>query len=463
MISFDKNELLKMELPILVEKYKSWGPLVQQQAKSFLEKKYHEQIRIHPSLARQIEKKHKELVAIQSKNEEIFSFMLGVQQPHATNQKWEIHKGVPSQLAAHQILMEMGSDIIKLAPENRHLKKQGFETANLNTLTDRLKHPLYKQILDMPYRVAFFWAHGSDITFDKKMSFDQKRKLYDEFYELTQYLLKTYNRSGKVFMVGNWEGDWLLTSQEGDLNQDADSVRIENMIDWFNIRSKAIEQAKIETHYEDVRVHLYCELNHVSLVANKGYKRIVNSVLPYTYVDYVSISSYDMQGIGNWKSDPTESALREFALPMFDFVEEHLPPRDIPGKRVFTGEVGFTIHHINHLFDLHGLKAEREQARLSLINAKVNLEWGMPFWIVWALHNNELQKNGEFRGWGIYDQVHDRKRVLFQEMVSFYKWAKDFKAGFEKKNKKSLTPNLFREHAVQQLDLQISKYQIENK
>jgi hypothetical protein len=64
------------------------------------------------------------------------------------------------------------------------------------------------------------------------------------------------------------------------------------MIEWLNVRQKAIDDAKRDTKHSDVNLFHYTEANLVQK-GMKGGKCLVNDVLPHTSVDYVSYSSYD--------------------------------------------------------------------------------------------------------------------------------------------------------------------------
>lgn len=437
--------------------YKEASEEEKKKLKNKLEEFYHNTVQDDKDIALKIRDLHKSLVAIHSEEKEIFSFMLSVQEPHAGKKKWDIHNGVPHQKAAQDTIIGMGSDIIKLAPESRHMKRQGISALGLNSLKKRLSSDFYKGILDSDYKVAFFWAHGEgEIIKPQERTQKQKTEIYNEFYELTEYLLNTYNETGKVFMIGNWEGDWLLTSMGYEDKGDATDSAIRSMIEWYTIRAKAIDDAKRNTDHSNVRVYHYIELNKVTNVLEHGVRRIVDSVLPYIKADFVSVSSYDIQGIGALKGR-SEEEFRNRIFQSYDYIESNLPPRDIPGKRVFTGEVGFTIHHMEHLFNLYGIDAEKKQAKLTLETAVTNLEWGVDFFTIWALHNNELMGNGLFRGWGVYDQISGRKRILFEELVKFYKWANNYVEEHNLSSGNYPTNEAFRTNAIIQLKNQIAE------
>ena len=130
------------------------------------------------------------------RNQQPFHFLLGIQQPHGVESGLKVHEGVPSQLwCADHIVNTMGGDILKLDMSRKYLTMQHIDPQGAEYLVDFAKHPFYRKILRLPYRVMYFWAHGRNFN-----AFDED-ELYKEFYDFTVYLLKEYNDSGKTFMI----------------------------------------------------------------------------------------------------------------------------------------------------------------------------------------------------------------------------------------------------------------------
>lgn len=383
-----------------------------------------------------------------------------MQQPHAVNPEQvnkELFGSTPSQLwAASHTVKELGSDMIKIAMGENHLRDQSFSTKDNMTLKELANHQLYKEILDLPYRVAFFWAHGQ-VKFQYYTPAKEKI-VYKDFYEFTKHLLTNYNNSGKTFMIGNWEGDWILGAKQVGENKDCSPEKIKRMIEWMNVRGKAVEDAKQAVPHKNVNVYFYVEVNHVRCARERGVKRMVNSVLPHLkHVDYASISSYEIQGIsvwkGGWRTPQNAESLCAELFKDLDYVESMLQPRKITGKRVGIGEIGYTIVAIMQKYKVDEKKAELIQARLALENAMVNMEWGVPFWIWWAVFNNEPNDSGEhksikYKGFGIIDQDSAKKRRLWYEMKDYNDWANDYIKGNSVLPKKHPAPDAFRKAAI---------------
>lgn len=432
--------------------YRSSQPDQQARIKQALQTEYHKLIKTDPVKAKHYRALHTSLVNIASANPRVFSYMLSAQMPTALpRDEYPMGKGQPSQIVASRIMMDLGSDILKLAMGDKQLTRQGYDPAGYDTLDKAAKHPVYRQILDMPYRVMFFWAHGgTDKLHGKPMTPEQKSALYKEFFEFTKYLLTTYNDTGKTFMIGNWEGDWMAGGKEVGHDNSLTDPKIKAYTEWLNTRTKAIDDAKAQTPHKNVNVYSYLEINHVNRARTKGIKRLVNAVLPYSQVDYVSISSYEMQGMAVWGQPKTEARLREKVFTNLKYVEDNLPPRDIPGKRVFIGEIGFNLQNVKGKNTaMADAVAQKEQARLALISAKVNLEWGTPFWLWWAVHDTA---GNEF---GVVNQKTGEKRTLHTELKKYYQWAEAYTTQHKTDHGVLPSPEVFRPKAIEALARQI--------
>jgi hypothetical protein len=244
-----------------------------------------------------------------------------------------------------------------------------------------------------------------------------------------------------------------------DPNEDMPQDQIDKMISWMNIRGKAIEDAKKATAHQKVDVLFYAEVNLVRVSRKNGLKRMTNSVLPHCkHLDYVSVSSYETQNINAWKKPHTEASLKDELYTDLNYVESFLQERPgIIGRRVGIGEIGYPIVHVMSSYNVKEAEAELIQARLALLSAKVNLEWGTPFWLWWGIHHNEENKmkkysNYKFKGFGIIDQRNGHKTRLWHEFYTYNKWA----------TKESQTSsNDFKDKAIDWLNNRIAKIERE--
>lgn len=204
---------------------------------------------------------------------------------------------------------------------------------------------------------------------------------YNEIHALAVHFLTQYNGTGKNFYIGHWEGDWSVGVNSSDpANSNPSPTAVQGMIDWLNIRQKAVDDAKAAIPHSNVNVYCYTEVNRV-VDAYKNppasNQRVINAVVPNVpNLDFVSWSSYDIQGMS-----PAEI---KFYL---NYAESFLPAAKsavIPGKRIFIGEFGY------------GQYPEAVQAPMIAAYSKTLFEWGCPFALYWTLYDNDLSDGATF-------------------------------------------------------------------
>ena len=415
---------------------------------------YYRLVTTDPVAARAVRDRYMELVNAPGAKDPFFSFVIGSQWP-GTLDEWQfpMRKGKFPQLQACMKMIEAGSDILKIVPSAKELKRQGIPYDGSPALDAVVQTPFYTQILDLPYSVMLFWAHGAENKFlyHKNMTPAQKEELYREFYDLTRHLLTRYNNSGKTFLIGNWEGDWLAGGYEMGHKKDIPDERLEMFRDWLDVRTRAIDDAKAATPHDKVNVFSYLEVNSTRCADEKNLKRLVNEVLPYSHVDFVSVSSYDAQGFHSWPEPKSADNLRPLVFKSMDYIESMLPPRDIAGKRVFIGEIGYTWEEIAKKQGISIEEAKKEQVRLALIQARVNLEWGTPLWLWWATFSSH---EGTF---GLVDNHTDEPSPLYLELRDYFRWAQEFTAAHAAAHGGAKPPFAdFQRAAIAELDRRIA-------
>ena len=272
----------------------------------------------------------------------------------------------------------MGSNILKIslgpkAPKNYNLGKIKAKT----TLELFNSHPDFKKAFDMDFKYIFAWVHTlTGVQWKQRINSQEEKVIYKEMYELVSYLLKTYNKSGKTFMIGNWEGDWLLHPNY-NRNMTPPQEHVDNMTKWFQIRQKAIDDAKRKTKHKNVFVYHYIEVNLV-LKAIQGKTSIAHDILPKVDVDLVSYSSYE--AIKNRTFEEKKTQLTT----IFNYLENQLKPKEnLPfSRRVFIGEYGY---HAN----VNNPKSFEKQFEESKEIMQISLELNLPFALHWQMYNNE--------------------------------------------------------------------------
>jgi hypothetical protein len=404
-----------------------------------------------PETARATRDRYMEIVNLDAKDP-FFSYVLGSQWPGSLDEtKHPARKGLFPERQACEVMLSTGSDILKIGPNRKSLVQQGVPNPGEDRLDLLVRHPFYERILDRPYRVMLFWAHGGRDSrwHGRTVAQTEKDALYRELYELTRHLLTRYAGSGKTFLIGNWEGDWMAGGYDVAEKIDIPQERLDAFAEWLDTRTRAIDDAKAATPHTGVAVYSYLEINHTRAARDKGLKRLVNTVLPRSRVDFVSISAYDFQGFHSWPAPRTADSLRPEVFANLDYVQSLLPPRDVPGKRVFIGEIGYTWEEIAAKDRISLEEAKREQARLALIQARVNLEWGVPLWLWWATFSSH---EGTF---GLVDNHTNAPSPLHGALTDYFSWSRGAVATQRKLTGLAPDTQQFREAAIRQLDLQI--------
>lgn len=330
---------------------------------------------------------------------------------------------------------EMGSTILKFSMTRRYMEKDRYSlprNESIQSLVDLAGvEPSVKAVLDMPFAYYHIWvypfAHDDNAWVDG-LSEKERDEEYEEVYALVSYLMKTYRGTGKTFFLGHWEGDWYLSYNPSD---EVTATKILGMIEWLNIRQKAIDDAKRDMKSSDVTVYHYTEVNLVQK-GMKGGKCLVNDVLPHTAMDYVSYSSYDtiyphMGDVGR----PLHDAL--------DYIESKLPPKvGIQGKRVFIGEYGYSLERA---------KTPQKQDFYARDVCRAALEWGCPFVLYWEMYCNE-NPEGKHRGFWLIDDE-NRKQPFYFTLRSYYEDMKRIVAEFKEEHRRLPTDNELRRKAVE--------------
>jgi len=239
----------------------------------------------------------------------------------------------------------------------------------------------------MPFTHYVLWYRSTN-EWTKGFTPELKRREYNAVYLFTKDLLTRYDTAGKTFFLGHWEGDWYLLPDK-DVKKDASPELVAAMIEWLNIRQKAVDDARAEVTYAKCRVYTYAEVNRVRDAMKDGRKRMVNSVLPKVNVDFVSYSAYDSQLL------PAEEIRATL-----DYVNAQLPTKaGLPAKRIFIGECGLSWKEC-------GDDGAKHDQRNREILAKF-MTWKPVMTLFWQYYNNEVVA-GEQVGFWLVDNKNNK-------------------------------------------------------
>lgn len=262
-------------------------------------------------------------------------------------------------------LLEMGSRVIKLWFVNNPAGAYPFNSTweKKYDLVSLAKTKYYRDVFAKPFTTIILGVNNYTVPVNKIHSSAELEKEKKALYELTKYLLVQYKRSGKTFILQNWEGDWLLTNP--DFSREVTDTAVNGMIALVNARQDGVNRARKEVGMDGVKVAHAAEVNLV-VRAMEGKRTATNDVIPYTYCDLYSYSAYDSCLKG----------AKEFREAM-DYLASKAPDSEMYGsKNVFVGEFGAPEN-------------QYDQKKIVQWTTEAALEWGAPYIVYWQVYCNE--------------------------------------------------------------------------
>jgi hypothetical protein len=326
--------------------------------------------------------------------------------------------------------LRQGNRVVKFRLSNKYANTDGFTpVSSINTLIELVRdQPEVKTILDMPLTDYLFWVSSFSVpSWQNRLDESGLRPsaesaIYNEVYAMVAYLLTTYSGTGKRFYVGNWEGDWMLSGNFRDDPNTIPANRIQGMIDWANIRQKAVDDAKAATPHSNVDVWFYLEMNKADWM-REGLPCVANSVIPaMPKLDMVSISSYSVH------KDSGSQAPRTRVHSDLDQVQALIdakPDASIPGSRLMIGEYGWTYNPEKYA----NLEEFAHEHRVTARNY-VSWQGGtLRFILQWQFFNQATSDNGDPKEMSQIGPDNDL-RPLYYMHENFYRlmrrWVDDY-------------------------------------
>lgn len=336
----------------------------------------------------------------------------------------------------------LGSNIFKTTISERVLKDYNYKASDASTIMDIIKLvPDFDKTFEMDFKYYFFWVHtATGIKWKAGISKQDEKRLYNEMFDFTTYMLTKYNNSGKTFMIGNWEGDWLLHG-EGKRDSTPSKEAVDNMTKWLQIRSRAIADAKKKSKSTNVEVYYYVEVN-LAVKGMNGGTCITSHILPNIDVDFVSYSSYESSKKKDYEAN------RASLTKVLNYIESQLKPKEgLPFKRrVFIGEYG------GHAFDD---KPETHLKQFDNVKdiMQISLEEDLPFALHWQLYNNEYEKDqsAASKNMSLINEK-GQKRPMYYLHQNYYSKLNDYLKAYKDKNDVYPTQEEFKVEALKVLE-----------
>lgn len=221
----------------------------------------------------------------------------------------------------------MGSKIIKLWLSDQSMRVNPYNTDwskyRIENCIDVLETDYYKKTLGKEFSVFILETHTFDthkhdanVVWWDGLDDVEYARVEQEMYEVASYLMRTYNGTGKKFILQNWEGDNMLVSngwryddetgffyQPGRTPSETDDmifrVRENGLLRWFLARQSGVDKARKEfSGKTDVDVKHALEFNFTCLSSKEAPYPYIDSplvlqrILPYTDCDLYSYSCW---------------------------------------------------------------------------------------------------------------------------------------------------------------------------
>lgn len=316
-----------------------------------------------------------------------------------------------------------GNRVVKFRLSNKYSNTDGFAAvAGVDTLVELVRdHTEVKAVLDMPLTDYLFWVSTFAVPSWQNHIDSQgldpvkEQAIYNEVYDLVVYLLQTYSGSGKSFYLGNWEGDWMLSGSNTYTPETIPANRIQAMIDWANIRQKAVDDAKAATTHNNVNVWFYLEMNKADWM-REDRPCVANSVIPaMPKLDFISVSAYSVH---KDNTTPASNSRIHSDLDEIQALIDAKPDATIPGSRIIIGEYGWQYNdNYNNLTEF----AERHRDTVRSF-----LDWPngtLRFILQWQFYNQATTDAGASKEMSQIGPSNDR-RPLYYMHENFYRLMK---------------------------------------
>lgn len=256
------------------------------------------------------------------------------------------------------------------------------------SLLEMIRHPYYRQALSLPFKAVALEVQevrtgkgvpGHSINPDSDFAEDEA-----QIHELSVHLLTDFKDRDIVFILQNWEGDWMFRGGERQAWEkgtypDLDK-RTAAFTRWFAARQRGVDRARSAVPDSKARVLHAIEVNRV-LDTWKDIPTLTSRVLPNIRTDLVSWSCYD--GFRSWKKSADETAvgIQQGIETIRHFAKR---PDDGSPVPVMLGEIG--VPERTAAFDASSVAAVFDGALAASSRLRV------PYLFIWELYCNEISE-----------------------------------------------------------------------
>lgn len=283
---------------------------------------------------------------------------------------------------ANLIRKDIGSKIIKLFIGSDIADQYSFNeewSTQYTSLAELVKNEEIKSIFEMDFNTIVLVAYEFERAAWNSatpLSVSEINRVKKEFYDLTVELIKSYNTTGKTFVLQNWEGDNELTPALKSAAQEDKATIISNYLRYNNARQAGITEAREELfatgNYIEVNVLGALEVNYLSYNGG-GQSKVVDVIVPDSTADLFSFSDWSTanarleEDLEYYLSKINEKRAEEDKKTMNDIV---------------LGEFGRAEYY-------SGTADEQSQFDVAMETAKIAVNKGVRYVCYWSLMCNE--------------------------------------------------------------------------
>lgn len=331
-------------------------------------------------------------------------------------------------------ILDMGARTIKMWLSDQSMRVNPYNTDwsryKIENCVDVLKSEYYQKTISKDFTDIVLVTHtfntkekDTNVVWWDGMDGKEKVRVEQEMYDVASYLMKTYDGTGKTFILQNWEGDNMIGSNgwrynqsldkfyrpgyEGKMDEDDKEYRIRErgFLEWFKARQKGVDKARMEFgNKSDVTVRHALEVNFTYIdESDSPYPYpdspiLIKRIVPYTDCDLYSYSCWSATILGR------AYTIRERLQQVYDSIgttyidpdTDKCYPRRALGKgqmhRIMLGEYGAPERY--QLSDMGGWspvlneETARRQRKVIQIQTENALDFGVEYALFWEIYCN---------------------------------------------------------------------------
>ena len=288
---------------------------------------------------------------------------------------------------ANIIRNDVGSRVIKLFLGSDVADQYSFHEnwGSYESLTELIGEDEIRSVFEMDFTTIVLVVYEFDrLLWNDPVAVAQSEydRVQKEFYDLAKELIRSYNGSGKTFVLQNWEGDNELKEALAKVSSDAGKQTvIDNYISYNNSRQAGIRQARDELlttdDYADIDVLGALEINYISYPSTE--KKLIDVVVPYSDADLFSFSDWSTSNAS------LEEDLETY-LTQINKNPDRAGENAATYNDIYLGEYGRKENYAA------GAPSEEDQFRYSVETAKIAVNKGLRYVCYWSLMCNERKE-----------------------------------------------------------------------